>query len=319
MEAILSPLLSSGFVGRGFRKVRVLDLGCGWGRVLGSMSDFSHELKSSIQYVGCERTSEELDIHMKSFEEMTSSENITEAFDSVDFLSYDQLKAEPLFSFDVIFIVNTLHHIRPAMMVELFEIIGSLMRSGGQLFIHDLALRLSTSGKPVNEQFYCEDSIFFGPEHIRNMIGDNRNAGHYRIIPRERAGKEYWLYTYALTYNEHTEHIKENSRFNTKKNMPISLLACIDDIEHAVASSGCSSERKTRYLELLKRRRAQVVEKYRPYFEEIERWGQMDLRYRRLRMQYERRQRQFPLHRLNVYTLMDKAQRLLNMDRSWRT
>jgi SAM-dependent methyltransferase len=283
MEAVLTPLLFpnrpdrptlwSGTPADTMPKLRVLDFGCGWGRCLGGMTYFSPHISRAIEYIGCERSNEEL----KHFSEDTGKleqkllggRSFGDVLGGVKFSTWDEVRATGFNAFDYVYLVNVLHHIPTIEIPGLLEAFSSLLKDGGFLIVHDLSLELDQGSEAINYSFYCKESVFLGPEHLTALFAmASANTGRYRRIRRERHGKRYDLFTFVINFTGelskagHANDMFGDEYFSFSCDMPAALDHCLSDIQLSLAGATANDPWLAEYRELLDTSRVELARRF---------------------------------------------------------
>jgi cyclopropane fatty-acyl-phospholipid synthase-like methyltransferase len=141
MESILTPLMFPrkpgeppfGDLSTTQPDLCLLDVGCGWGRLLGSLLAFPKYFTQHVSYIGCEPTDAQARLSKEEMNRLQFEISKSAAFDEGlaewDVLSWESLKARAR-SFDFVYLVNVLHHIPPNDLPRVFGEISTLMKDG---------------------------------------------------------------------------------------------------------------------------------------------------------------------------------------------
>lgn len=242
IESILSPLL--------FPRVRdpkavdqtgedlspalhILDVGCGWGRLLGGLLGFPSHLTLEIEWVGCEPTAALLDESKRQvadLEDLLQGQRFKDRLGAVAFATWDELLSSRRNYFDYAYLVNVLHHIQPADIPNVFAAIFGLMKPGGYLVIHDFFFGQPEEGREYTK--YCEDSIFLGPHHVSALFATSSSrTGVYRIMRRGRQPAYYDLFTFVLEFAHDLGKQERGGDFSFTVDLPSALGVVLDDLK----------------------------------------------------------------------------------------
>jgi SAM-dependent methyltransferase len=241
IESILSPLLFPRMKGPKSGEqwddglsptLHILDVGCGWGRLLGGLLGFPPHLTMEIEWVGCEPTAALLDISRRQvaeLEDLLKGQHFKDRLAAVAFATWDELLTSRRSYFDYAYLVNVLHHIQPADIPNVFAAIFSLMKPGGYLVIHDFFF-----GQPdVGHEYakYCEDGIFLGPHHVSALFATSTSrTGVYRIMRRGRRPAYYDLFTFVLEFAHDLGKQEPAGDFSFTVDLPSALGVVLDDL-----------------------------------------------------------------------------------------
>lgn len=216
LESVLSPLLmlqqstggSDEFDPTFFPIVRILDFGCGNGRLLDALRTFSTTVLRSIQYVGLDISAEaieaakrvasrpDIDAPNNNSLEVRLREcivgNVSEYADRM-----------PYSKFEIVHIVDVIHHLNPIDELPKFlHKIINLLSLGGYVIIEDVFL----GNYPVNlamETYLCDRACYLGPAELGCIFSPHASSGFYRYF-RKRKRKEgqptydWFGYTYVI-------------------------------------------------------------------------------------------------------------------------
>ena len=250
--------------------LKILDLGCGGARMLAGLMAFPEHIRRQIEYVGCEEYAEGIrraEQNIAELERLTlNNSKFFEALGLVtlamltDFENHQQ-------EFDYVFMINVLHHVRPSEFPRLFATISRLLKDGGYFIVHDFYF--ANSAEQYDLSKYCEDSIFFGPNHLSAFFAmASTQTGVYRTMRRvTRDGLVYDLYTFILhfenelsqtTYEESSRNDDYFSFYEIPSGLEASLTNILEECYNFPRSDWI--ERYARYVEA---RRQEVRTKWR--------------------------------------------------------
>jgi len=147
LETILTPLMLtrtrpsstwSGTIHDTQPDLSVLDIGCGGGRLLGAMLSFPQHITEHISYTGCEPSESavlEAEQRLAELEKtLMGRRRFKSRFADIRIDTIDALEGRGV-EFDFVYLINVLHHVRPAEIPRLFSHILSLAIVRGQCFL----------------------------------------------------------------------------------------------------------------------------------------------------------------------------------------
>jgi len=220
LEVVLSLMLMNQNDGPGedpmkpmvFRGMRVLDFGCGKGSLLSALRTFSPAVLPFIEYVGVDQNRDALEFAATKGElqypwgpDLATSTPLSKALRSVRFIPAEAFpSALPDESYDMIHVVNVLHHLHPV--TDLPEFLNNALGRltwGGFLVFEDLFL----GDYPVDLHvplYGCPGAVYLGPAELSSIFYLPTGCpGCYRYFRKERPGAtgrvQYWFgFTYVL-------------------------------------------------------------------------------------------------------------------------
>lgn len=213
----------------------ILDVGCGWGRLLGGLALYPQYVTKRIHYVGCEESEASLQASVAAYEDMKRSMPVNKSlearFASVEFITWDSLHKQEEDKFDFIYLVNVLHHIPPVQIPDIYSQIFPYVKDDSYLIIHDLFL--DDYDQNTDFEKYCEDCVFFSPRHVSAFFSmASSQAGLYRVIPRLGENGQFSLFTFILQFSNELSKtaFRESEDFFTHEYMPPGILASLTEI-----------------------------------------------------------------------------------------
>ena len=199
--------------------LRLPDIGCGAGRLAGALRGFPPHILDHVTYVGCEadpsaaRAAAEEIARIKNEPEFDATRRVLE---SAEVASIDDLFSRPpdRASFDVVFIVNVLHHVAAHDLPLFLSRALAFMRDGGYMVLHDFYL--GGDGAEADPAKYCDGCVFFSPLHFSAMFAlASTQTGNYRVVQRSSQAGRYDLFTLILhVENELSRRMHEESVWN---------------------------------------------------------------------------------------------------------
>lgn len=243
--------------------LKLLDVGCGWGRLLAGLTYFPKHITEHINYIGCEPSEKDIEynkIELLNFEKtLSNSDTIKNRFNSINFTTWDELLKKTTEPFDYIFIVNTLHHIAPTDLCDVFSNISGIINNNGYLIIHDFFFDEWSSS--YDFELYCDDCVFFSPVHVSSFFAmASTQTGRYRTMQRRRSnGKIFDLFTFVIQFSNELSYRNE---FCYDADIPPAIYACLEDIDNNIISNTYNNEWIARYVEKIKKCRLELLEKY---------------------------------------------------------
>lgn len=254
LESVLTPLLfprTRPSSGRAWSStihdtqpdLKILDVGCGTGRLLAGMLGFPKHILKHLEYTGCEINEAEISETARSLETtegaLLGEERFGNVLGRITLGTWDDfagLRGE----YDFVFMINVLHHIPPLQLPFILSDVWRLVKDNGYLVIHDFyfADYLAT----YQLERYCKDSIFFGPEHLTWFFAmAPTQTGVYRTI-RGTAGDKwhYDLFTFIIQFsNELSKEAYDRSvwydDYFSFLEMPFGIEASLVDIRQQLA------------------------------------------------------------------------------------
>lgn len=220
LEPVLTPLLfldtkldleEGGGVVSSFPGARILDFGCGNGRLLDAIGTYCPSVIRNLQYVGWDLS---LDAVEKARTIAKQSRSATELplnqrLRSCKIeLAPDDLTGIARGTYDAIILVNVLHHLDPVRKLpEFIREAFRIMRENGYLVIEDFFLGEYPEELDITGIYPCPDGIYFGPAELAAMCssGWRENFGLYRFFKRNSAGKTWYGYTFVLHHSHFAE------------------------------------------------------------------------------------------------------------------
>ncbi|WP_299546914.1 class I SAM-dependent methyltransferase [Seonamhaeicola sp.] len=227
-------------------KLKILDVGCGWGRLLAGLMSFPPHLTKNIEYFGVESSVSEKEFSLKRIADLErvfpGNKKFSDVISKIDFGIWDDFK-DLKSEFDYVYLVNVLHHLPPTMIPTIFKNINRLVKGGGYLIIHDFYFHNPSDKYDLSK--YCPNSIFFGPNHLSSFFTmASSQTGIYRTMRRKTEKGIYDLFTFILHFeNELAEPLSVNDDFFSHEYMPVGIDASLDDI-----ISRCSSLLKNEWF-----------------------------------------------------------------------
>ncbi|MGZ5459131.1 MAG: methyltransferase [Thermoanaerobaculia bacterium] len=220
--------------------LRILDVGFGWGRLLGGLLAFPGYITTHLEYVGCEPTSELLEsskAEMGNLQaQMLGGGRFEDIVGAVSFSTWEELLHLRRSYFDYVYLVNVLHHVSAVDIPELFTNIFKLVRDDGYLVIHDFFF-----GAPSPERWdvskYCDDGVFYGPQHVSALFTmASSQTGVYRVMRRGGLLGHYDLFTFILQFANDLAKSGPTSDFSFTVDIPTALNVILQDL--ATVSAG---------------------------------------------------------------------------------
>jgi SAM-dependent methyltransferase len=293
LEAILTPLL---FPRKSPEEVKlwthtihntqpdlnVLDIGCGWGRLIGGLLSFPIHFTRHIYYTGCEPTEDDLQYNKRRLQKLEKSlcgqKKFKDYFAGIDFATWDKLK-EGRYDFDFVYMVNVLHHVKPSEVPNLFMDIAKIVKDKGYLIIHDFFFDRPLLKFDIAK--YCMNSVFFGPNHLSAFFAmASTQTGVYRKMRRmSKTGFIYDLFTFILHFdNELSKSTYEKSVWHddyfSYHYIPGGVDACLSNI---ISTLKPSSDKKwfSQYLKFIVSCQSELREKWKPALQ-LDQYGQLE-------------------------------------------
>jgi SAM-dependent methyltransferase len=213
LESVLSPLLffqtdfgsQDPMTPASFRGARVLDFGCGSGRLLDALSTYGAGVLGHIDYVGWDADESALanarlaaqrrpdgTAGIKPIEQRLRSCKIE--------LAPDDLASVAEAGFDVIVLVNVIHHLNPVTtLADFVRQALRLLRGRGFLVVEDFFLGEYPAEIDTRGIYNCQDGVYFGPAELSAVFCSGWGApGTFRFFKRRRTECVWYGYTYVL-------------------------------------------------------------------------------------------------------------------------
>jgi SAM-dependent methyltransferase len=213
LESVLSPLLffqtdfgsHDTMTPASFHGVRILDFGCGSGRLLDALSTYGAGVLGHIEYVGWD-TNEEAVATARSIAERyprgaADPRPLGQRLGSYSIeLAPDDLGRVAAANFDVIVLVNVIHHLEPTTALANFlRQALRLLRRSGYLLVEDFFLGEYPPELDTSSIYFCRDGVYFGPAELSSVFCSGWGApGTFRFFKRRRNKHLWYGYTYVL-------------------------------------------------------------------------------------------------------------------------
>lgn len=248
-------------------ELRILDVGCGWGRLLGGLAVYPPYITQRLHYVGCEESRQTLEANVVTYQDildsMSEDERLENRLASVEFATWDDLLDKGEDIFDYVYLVNVLHHVPPMEIPNVYRQIFSLVKEDGYLIIHDFFFDAYDSN--IDLQRYCENSVFFSPRHVSAFFSmASTQTGLYRTIPRWGTDGRYCLFTLVLQFSNELskDAFRHKDDFFTYEYLPAGIYASLVEIAHDLAKVK-ESDWFSRYYSLILSARDSVRERWK--------------------------------------------------------
>lgn len=200
-------------------ELRLLDIGCGAGRLAAALAGFPQHILDHVTYVGCEAdasaaeaAAEEIS-RIKDLPEFHATHQVLE---SARVESFDDLFSSPpdRSSFDIAFVVNVLHHVAAGDLPLFLSHVLASVSDGGYLVLHDFYF--GGDGSEADHTKYCDGCVFFSPLHFSAMFAmASTQTGNYRVVQRTSRVGRYDLFTLILhVENELSDRVYEESAWD---------------------------------------------------------------------------------------------------------
>ncbi len=213
LEPVLSPLLffqtdtglQDPMTPAAFRGASVLDFGCGSGRLLDALSTYGTGVLGHIDYVGWDRDTEAVQdaraVAARCPDAAPRAKPLDQRLRSCRIEpAPEDLAHVPEASFDVIALVNVIHHLDPVTdLPDFLRQALRLLRGGGFLVVEDFFLGEYPAELDSDAIYRCQDAIYFGPAELSALFCSGWGApGAFRFFKRRRSGGVWYGYTYVL-------------------------------------------------------------------------------------------------------------------------